>query len=91
MLTAVLGVVLGVGWVMLTGAVVARSYGVGLGAAVVGMRMLRDGIGVPLGGVILMLMPAVIVRAAATSDARIVGRLHDRRRWARSPSPPPRL
>ena len=62
-LTSVLGIVLGVGWVMLTGAVVARSYGVGLGAAVVGMRMLRDGIGVPLGGVILMLMPAAIVRA----------------------------
>ena len=61
-LTSVSGVVLGVGWVVLTGALVARSYGVGLGAAVVGMRMLRDGIGVPLGGVTLMLMPAAIVR-----------------------------
>ena len=61
-LTAGLGIALGVGWVLLTGAMVARSYGVGLGAAVVGTRMLRMGIGIPLGGVILMLMPAVIVR-----------------------------
>lgn len=61
-LTAALGIGLGVGWVLLTGAAVARSYGIALGTGVVGARMLRDGIGVPLGGVILMLMPAVIVR-----------------------------
>ena len=61
-LTAVLGIGLGVGWVLLTGAVVARSYGIALGAGVAGARMMRDGIGIPLGGVILMLMPAVIVR-----------------------------
>jgi hypothetical protein len=61
-LTAALGIGLGVGWVLLTGAAVARSYGIALGAGVVGARMLRDGIGIPLGGVILMLMPAVIVR-----------------------------
>lgn len=61
-LTAVLGIGLGVGWVLLTGAMVARSYGIALGAGVVGARMLRDGIGIPVGGVILLLMPAVIVR-----------------------------
>ena len=61
-LTAVLGIGLGVGWVLLTGAAVARSYGIALGAGVAGARMMRDGIGIPLGGVILMLMPAVIVR-----------------------------
>jgi hypothetical protein len=61
-LTAVLGIALGVGWVLLTGMMVARSYGIALGAGVVGTRMLRTGIGIPLGGVILMLMPAVIVR-----------------------------
>ena len=62
MLTAALGVALGVGWVLLTGAAVARSYGVPLGAGIVGYRMLRDGLGMPLGGMILMLLPAVIVR-----------------------------
>lgn len=61
-LTAALGVLLGVGWVLLTGAAVARAYGIALGAGIVGGRMLRDGIGIPLGGVILMLMPAVIIR-----------------------------
>ena len=61
-LTAALGVGLGVGWVLLTGMMVARSYGIELGAGVDGTRMLRTGIGIPLGGVILMLMPAVIVR-----------------------------
>jgi RsiW-degrading membrane proteinase PrsW (M82 family) len=61
-LTGALGIGLAVGWVLLTGASVARSYGVALGSAVVGYRLLRDGIGIPLGGVILMLMPAVVVR-----------------------------
>jgi RsiW-degrading membrane proteinase PrsW (M82 family) len=61
-LTGALGIGLAVGWVLLTGANVARSYGVALGSGVVGARMLRDGIAIPLGGVILMLMPAVIVR-----------------------------
>jgi len=61
-LTAALGIGLAVGWVLLTGPMMARSYGIELGAGVVGARMLRMGIGIPLGGVILMLMPAVIVR-----------------------------
>ena len=61
-LTALLGIGLGVGWVLLTGGMMARSYGIALGAGIVGARMLRMGIGIPLGGVILMLMPAVIVR-----------------------------
>jgi hypothetical protein len=61
-LTGALGIGLAVGWVLLTGASVARSYGVALGSAIVGYRMLRDGIGIPLGGMILMLVPAVIVR-----------------------------
>ena len=62
LLTAALGVALGVGWVLLTGAMVARSYGVPLGASIAGYRMLRDGLAIPLGGVILMLLPAVMVR-----------------------------
>jgi hypothetical protein len=61
-LTAALGIGLGVGWVLLTGALVARSYGIALGAGVVGARLLKMGVGIPLGGVILMLMPAVVVR-----------------------------
>ncbi|MFN3002635.1 zinc ribbon domain-containing protein [Mycolicibacterium wolinskyi] len=61
-LTAVLGIVLGVGWVFLTGAMMARSYGVPLGSGISGYRILRHGLGVPLGGLILMLVPALVVR-----------------------------
>jgi hypothetical protein len=61
-LTAGLGIGLGVGWVLLTGAAVARSYGVPLGAGISGERILRDGLGVPVGGMLLMLIPAALVR-----------------------------
>lgn len=61
-ITAVLGVVLGVGWVLLTGAAMARSYGVPLGAGISGYRILRHGLGIPLGGMVLMLVPAVVAR-----------------------------
>ncbi|OBB44723.1 hypothetical protein [Mycobacterium sp. 852002-51961_SCH5331710] len=67
-LTVALAVGLAVGWVLLTGATFARSYNVGLGSAIVGARMLRMGIVVPLGGVILMLLPAVLVRAIRPSS-----------------------
>ncbi|MFI5506366.1 zinc ribbon domain-containing protein [Mycobacterium sp. NPDC051804] len=67
-LTAVLGIAFGVGWVLLTGAMVASTYEVGLGSAMAGMRMLRVGIGIPLGGVVLMLLPAVIVRVLRPSS-----------------------
>ena len=46
----------------LTGVPVARSYGVPLGTRTMGYRMLREGLGVPMGGLILMLVPAVVVR-----------------------------
>ena len=61
-LTVALAVGLAVGWVLLTGAMFARSYGVGLGSAIVGARMLQMGILIPLGGVLLMLLPAALVR-----------------------------
>ena len=63
-LTVTLGVVLGVGWVLLTGAAVARAYGVPLGAGIAGGRILRDGIGVPVGSMLLMLVPALVARFA---------------------------
>ncbi|MGV0734752.1 zinc ribbon domain-containing protein [Mycobacterium syngnathidarum] len=61
-LTVVLGIALGVGWVLLTGHVMAKSYGVPLGAGVTGTRLVRNGLGIPLGGAVLMLVPAVAVR-----------------------------
>ncbi len=61
-ITAALGIGLGVGWVLLTGAAVARAYGVPLGAGITGFRILRDGFGVPLGALLLMLVPAAVMR-----------------------------
>lgn len=61
-LAAVLGVALGVGWALLTGAAVARSHSVALGAGMAGARMMRDGLGIPLAGAILMLVPVLVVR-----------------------------
>jgi hypothetical protein len=63
-LTTALGVVLGVGWVLLTGVALARAYGVPLGAGIAGGRILRDGIGVPVGSMLLMLAPALVARWA---------------------------
>jgi hypothetical protein len=62
LLASLLGVGLGVGWVLLTGAVVARSYGVPLGVGIAADRVLREGLGIPVGGMIVMLIPVVVVR-----------------------------
>jgi hypothetical protein len=62
LLTASLGVLLGVGWALLTGSVVARSYSVAFGAGMAGDRLLREGLAIPVGGALLMLAPAVLVR-----------------------------
>jgi hypothetical protein len=60
--TAALGIGIGVGWVLLTGEMVSNAYDVPLGAGVAAARVLRDGLGVPIGGMLLMIVPALIVR-----------------------------
>ena len=60
--TAGLGIGLGVGWVLLTGAWVAQAYDVPLGVGIAGTRILRNGLGLPLGSLLLMLVPMVLVR-----------------------------
>ncbi len=62
LLTATLGIALGVGWVLLTGAIVARSYGVPLGTGIAAGRIAREGLGIPVGSMLLMLVPVVVVR-----------------------------
>jgi hypothetical protein len=66
--TAAVGIGLGVGWVLLTGAFVARSYGVPLGASISGERVLREGLGVPVGGMLLMLVPVALARLRRRDD-----------------------
>jgi hypothetical protein len=60
-LTAVLGVGLGIGYAFVTGALVADSYDVALGAGP-DNRSLLLGFAVPVGGAVLMLVPAVVAR-----------------------------
>ena len=77
MLAAGLGATLGVGWALLTGAWVARSYGIGFGAGVAGGPN-STSLGVPLGAVLLMVTPAVVVRlidskASRSLDGFVVG------------------
>lgn len=63
LLTAVTGAGLGVGWALLTGPIVARSYTIGPNLGLVAQQVLRDGLAIPVGGAVLMLVPAVLVRA----------------------------
>jgi hypothetical protein len=60
-LTAAVGVGLGVGWAMLTGAIVADSYDVALSDGTHEGHALLEGLVIPAGGAVLMLVPAVVV------------------------------
>jgi hypothetical protein len=60
LLTAALGAVLGVGWALVTDPIVARSYAA-LGP-LQSQTVLRDGLIIPIGGALLMLVPAMVVR-----------------------------
>lgn len=57
-----LGIALGVGWAMLAATKVAHSYGIPLGSGIAGPRILRDGLGIPLGGMLVMLIPVLVAR-----------------------------
>lgn len=62
LITAGLGIAIGVGWVLLTGDLVIRETGTPFDAGIAGNRVLRNGLGVAEGGVLLMMVPAVVVR-----------------------------
>ncbi|MEW2481394.1 zinc ribbon domain-containing protein [Mycobacterium sp. NPDC049093] len=62
LLTGVLGAGLGAAWTLLTGTAVAREYDMPMGVDVPEFRIMRDGLGVPLGAVVLMLIPVVVIR-----------------------------
>lgn len=62
LLTGVLGAALGAGWTLLTGTAVAREYDMPMGVDVPEFRIVRDGLGVPLGAMVLMLAPVVAIR-----------------------------
>ena len=61
-LTVVLGIGLGTGWALLTGTVVADFYDLALGARQPERQTLLVGLAIPVGGAVLMLVPALVVR-----------------------------
>ena len=62
--TALLGIGLGVGWAVATGPVVSSFYDVSLADADSRKLAMVVGIAVPVGGAIVMLVPAVVMRFA---------------------------
>lgn len=61
-LAALLGAVLGAGWVLLTGGLVAQTYNVSLSAGLTQHHLLGQGIVIPAAGMLLMLLPAAVIR-----------------------------
>lgn len=61
-LAAGLGGVLGAGWVLLTGGMVARSLNLPIGAGLALHRLLGAGVAIPVTGMLLMLVPTAVIR-----------------------------
>lgn len=79
-LAGTLGAALGVGYVLLTGEIVARAYGVPMAAGLAIHHLLREGVMIPAGGMILTLVPTVLVRllqpkSRESLDGFVVGAL----------------
>ncbi|MHA3019784.1 zinc ribbon domain-containing protein [Mycobacterium sp. BMJ-28] len=60
--TALFGAVLGVGWAIVAGQMVAQAYDVALGSGTSVGHTVLEGIAIPVGGAVLMLLPAVAAR-----------------------------
>lgn len=57
-----LGALLGVGWVLVSGHVVARTYGVPMAVGLALHHLLREGFLIPAVGMVLMILPTVLIR-----------------------------
>ena len=79
-LTAILGAGLGAAWVLVTGQLVARSYGVPMSVGLALNHLLQDGSSIPTLGMVLMVLPAVVMRLLPTEsreslDGFVIGAL----------------
>lgn len=61
-LPAVLGLLLGAGWVLAAGHFIARTYGVPMAVGLGLRHLLKEGFIIPTIGVVLMMLPVVLVR-----------------------------
>ena len=68
--TALLGIGLGVGWALATGSVVADFYDVSLANASSRRLSQLVGVAVPVGGAVLMLVPAVVIDVSGPRGSR---------------------
>jgi hypothetical protein len=59
---AVLGAVLGAAWVLGSGQIVARTYGVPVSVGLAMHHMVRAGVVIPVAGIVLMILPAILIR-----------------------------
>lgn len=62
-ISAVIGIGLGVGWAVVVGPIVAQAYSAALGSQTELRHVAVSGVAIPAGGALLMLVPAVVVRA----------------------------
>ena len=79
-LAAVLGIGLGVVWVLVSGSVVARSYGVPMSVGLALHHLVGAGFAIPTVGMVLMTVPAVVVRLLPSAtreslDGFVIGAL----------------
>lgn len=82
LMATVLGAGLGVGWVVVTGGLVARSYGIPMAAGFVLQHLIGVGLAISVGGALLMASTGGGRQAAAAApDLGVLGWLRDR--WAR--------
>ncbi len=78
--TAVAGAAMGAGWALVSGRVVAQSYDVPMAEGVEPGHAALEGLAIPVGGALLMLVPAVLARVLdpaprEPSDRYLVGAL----------------
>lgn len=69
-ITAALGGGLGIAWVLATGGVLARAYGIPLSAGFVLENLLGAGLVISVGGAILMAVPAIVIRLLIVRSQR---------------------
>jgi len=59
---ALLGALLGAAWVVVSGQVVSRTYGVPMAVGLAVHHLLREGMLIPAAGMVLMILPTVMIR-----------------------------
>jgi hypothetical protein len=71
-LAAVLGIAFGAGWAQVIGAIVSRAYDVAMGADEDWGHELLEGVTIPVGGALVMLAPALVVRLLGPSVRKVL-------------------